>query len=299
MLRKYKNYLLLHLIVFIYGFTAILGELISLDAAVITFYRTGIAAVSIFIITLFSKPKSPSKLNHKISFMLVGLIISGHWIAFFEAIHQSNVSITLACLSSAALFTAFLEPLFFKRKLLVHEVLLGLLIIGGLALIFTFEFTYVTGIILALIASFLGATFNTINGILIKKHDEKTISLYEMIGGGIGVLGYLFFSNKLTLSSLTPEGYDMLWVVILATICTAFAFVIGIAVMRELSPFTTTLAINLEPIYGIILALLIFGESEFMSAGFYYGSVLIFIAIFSNSLIARKRKKANSSCHSE
>lgn len=219
-----------------------------------------------------------------------GFIIAAHWICFFEAINQSNVSVTLASLSTASLFTALLEPLFFRRKLQVYEVFLGLLVIVGLFFIFSFEPENTMGIYLAVVAAFLASLFTVINGRLTKRYSPAIISFYELSGGVIAISIYFMFTNLDHFPSFDLRIEDTIYILILGVLCTAFAFVASVKVMQELTPFTVSLSINLEPIYGILMALIIFGDEEKMSFGFYTGAILILGSIFLNVWIKRKRK---------
>ncbi len=288
------NLFLLHLIVFIYGFTAILGKLISIGSGQLVWWRMVIAAVVIAAYA-YSKGKiKKSLLDRGPLYAAVGLIIAAHWITFFEAIKVSNVSVTLACLSSSALFTALLEPLLFRRKIDPFELIFGTMVVAGLLLIFRFETEYTWGITLALISAFLASAFNTTNGLLIRKDNPYRISLVEMIGGVIGISIYLLFKGQFNEALFDVPPLDWLWLLILGIICTAFAFVVGVKVMEELTPFTVSLTINLEPVYGIILAYLIFDDSERMSPQFYLGTVLIMASLYLNALRRKRLKKQES-----
>jgi drug/metabolite transporter (DMT)-like permease len=286
---KVGNLFLLHLIVVIFGFTGILGKLISTDSDILVWWRMAIAALTIAIFAYGAgKIKKPIHLN-ALSYGAIGIIIAAHWITFFEAIKISNVSVTLACLSASSLFTAILEPILFKRKVNGFEVLFGIIVIAGLSLIFSFETDYKAGITLALVSAFLAALFNTINGKLIKKDNPYRISLIEMIAGVVGISLWLTYKGKLNLSMTQLPMMDWLWILILGTIATAFAFVVGVKVMEEITPFTVSLTINLEPVYGIILAFFIFGDSERMTWGFYLGTLLILLSLYLNALMRKGR----------
>ncbi|KAA3647382.1 MAG: EamA family transporter [Bacteroidetes bacterium] len=290
-LLQNKSLWLLQLVVLIFGFTAILGKLISLDSQALVWYRMFFAFLSLIAYALIKGKKLQMPLQGFVWSILTGVVVAAHWIFFFEAIKQSNVSVTLAALSSASIFTAFLEPLFFKRRILPYEILLGLIVISGLYFIYQINEANEIGIILGLISAFLASLFTVINGKLIKKFDSTRISIYELLGGTIAISIYLFFKDKLSLINFEMDTLDLFYLLILAIICTAFAFVASVEVMKELSPFTVSLSINLEPVYGIILAFLIFGEEEKMSFGFYIGTVLILLGIFLNIWIKHRQKK--------
>lgn len=220
-----------------------------------------------------------------------------HWLTFFGSIKVSNVSITLALLSTGAFFTSILEPIFYKRKFVLYEVLFGLLVIVGLYIIFQVETEYTLGIILGLISAFLSAVFTLINGKLIKSTAPSVISFYELLTGVAAISIYLIF---MTFSSDGTKGFnsaffiisseDWLYLLILGSVCTAYAFIAAVAVMKHLSPYTIMLTVNLEPIYGIFLAFLIFGSKEQMNPQFYYGAMLILSTVILNGYLKTKGK---------
>lgn len=291
---KLFNFLHLHLIVFILGFTAILGSLISVSALPLVWFRMSLATM-IIILFLWWKKKNLIYAPKAIAgFAIAGVIIALHWLAFFSAIKISNVSITLAVMSTGAFFTSLLEPLIFRRRIILYEVFFGLLAMLGLALIFSFETTYTSGILLALLAAFLGASFTIMNGNFVQKHEATIISFYELLAGVIAITVYLALSGSFKASFFILSVQDWWYIFILATICTAYAFVASTHVMKWLSPYTVMLTINLEPVYGIILALFILGDSENMSPQFYYGGGLILITVLANGFVKmriRRKKK--------
>lgn len=285
--------ILLHIVVLIFGFTGVLGKLISIPAELLVWYRMLIASLSLALYLVLRGKSLKLKKDGRIKVTAVGFIIAAHWIFFFEAIKQSNVSVTLAALASASIFTALLEPLFFKRKLQIYELFLGALVILGLYFIFQFETENAIGIILGVIAAFLASLFTVINGKLIRQYDSERISLYELSGGVLAISIYFLLGLSDEPFSTDIPTSDILYLLLLGVICTAFAFVASVEVMKELTPFTVSLSINLEPIYGIILAFVFFGEEEKMSVGFYAGTLLILSSIFINVWLKRMaRKKA-------
>lgn len=288
---RFGNLFLLHLIVFIFGFTGILGRLIETSSDILVWWRMIIASVTIAIF-VYATGKIKKNLSvNALIYSVVGIIIAAHWITFFEAIKQSNVSVTLACLSASSIFTAILEPIFFKRRVDKYEIFFGLLVLSGLLLIFSFETEYKVGIILALTAAFLASLFTTINGKLIQKDNPYRISLVEMMAGALGITLWLFIQGKLDMNVFQLPPMDWFWIIILGTVATAFAFVVNVKVMEEISPFTVSLTINLEPVYGIVLAYFIFGSSEKMTWGFYAGTVLILAALYLNALHRKGKLK--------
>lgn len=249
-----------------------------------------IAALLVFLYLLF---KSKAELNFRGGWKIVlaGAIIAAHWITFFHSIKISTVSVTLATISTAAFFGSILEPIFFGRRFNLRELLLGVMVILGLYLIFRFEGDYSAGILVALLSAFLAATFQVLNGKLVKNHSAHRITLLEMIGGWISISIYLLIIGEMDSSLFELTSMDWLWLVILGSICTAYAFIESVAVMQHISPFTFLLSINMEPVYGILLALIIFGEDEKMNPWFYLGAAIILSSIFLDVYFRRSKRK--------
>lgn len=288
---KLLNYLHLHFIVFIWGFTAIFGALISIDAIPLVWFRMLLATVFIF---LFLKIKKENFLIPKkalLGFCFVGFLIALHWVAFFSAIKSSNVSITLAMMSTGAFFGSFLEPLFYKRKIITYEVFFGIIVIVGLYIIFKVETQYFTGIILALASSFLGALFSVFNGKFIVKYRASVITFYELLSGLLCITVFLFISKNFKNTFFEISTNDWIFIIILASVCTAYAFIASVHVMKWISPYTLLLTTNLEPVYGIILALLILGDKEYMSPQFYFGAGIILVTVIINGLLKTSMKR--------
>ena len=285
-----KSYLHLHVIVFIWGFTAILGKLISLEALDLVWYRMLFASVIMTFVVLLSKEKVKVPMNVLIGFIVSGIIIAAHWLTFYQAIKVSNVSITLACLSTGAFFASILEPIFYKRKVIWYELLFGIIVVVGLGIIFNVETKYTTGIYLAVTSAFLSALFSVINGKYAKEYDPNIISLYELSSGVFFISIYLFFAGSFTPAFFAISINDLIWLFLLSSICTAYAFSASVKVMKFLSPFTVMLTINLEPIYGIILALLIFDDTEEMTPLFYVGAIIILATVIANGIVKSYKK---------
>lgn len=286
-----KSYLHLHLIVFVWGFTAVLGALISLDALPLVWYRMALAVV--FIALYIWQQKIPLRLPKKVLLQLLvaGIVIALHWFTFFRAIKVSNVSVTLACLSTGAFFTSFLEPIWLRTKIVWYEVFFGLIVIGGLCLIFRVESHYLEGILLALSSAFLSATFAVINSRFAKTYNPTTISFYELIGGVLFFTLLLAMTQSFDAQFFQVSANDWFYLAILSSFCTAYAFIASVKVMKFLSPYTVMLTINLEPIYGIILAVIVFGEKEKMSTQFYIGAVIILVTVILNGWLKYTRDK--------
>lgn len=285
-----KSYLHLHVIVFIWGFTAVLGKLISLEALDLVWYRMLFASVIMTFVVLINKERIKVPFNVLVGFIVSGIIIALHWLTFYQAIKVSNVSITLACLSTGAFFASILEPIFYKRKIIWYEVLFGLIVIFGLGIIFKVETQYTTGIYLAVTSAFLSALFSVINGKYAKEYSPNVISVYELSSGFLFLSIYLFFADSFTSAFFALSSNDLLWLFLLSSICTAYAFSASVKVMKFLSPFTVMLTINLEPIYGIILVLLIFPENEKMSPMFYIGAIIILATVIANGIVKSRKK---------
>jgi drug/metabolite transporter (DMT)-like permease len=288
-LGQYYYLVLLQVVVIVFGFTGILGKVITVSSQQLVWHRMLIASAAIFIYILFRKKSLLMPRKGMAQCLLIGMLIAAHWCCFFESIKQSTVSIALAALSSASLFTALIEPLIYKRKLYGIELFLGALVILGLYFIYQYELNNSFGLLLGIIAAMLASVFTVLNGKMIKLYNAARISLYEMMGGVTGISIYLLLSGQSITFQMSSS--DWFYLLLLGTICTAFAFLASVEVMKELTPFTVSLNINLEPIYGIVLALLIFGEEEAMSPGFYLGTALILLAIFTNIIYRRIRKR--------
>jgi len=289
-----KSYLHFHVIVFIWGFTAVLGALISIGATALVWYRMLIASLVIFVYIKIKGISLKAKGKTLLGLAGVGVLIALHWLTFFGAVKIANVSITLAMMSTGAFFTSILEPIFYKRKLIWYELVFGLLVIGGLYLIFEVETRYTEGIIVALISALLAALFTLFNGKYAKKHDSVMISFYELLTGALFITVFLAVTNRFDASFFQVQETDWIYLIILATVCTAYAFIASVKVMKHLTPYTIMLTTNMEPVYGIILAFLILGDAEQMNTGFYFGAILILLTVILNGILknARRRKAA-------
>jgi len=292
--NKVTDFALLHAVVLIYGFTGILGKLITLPADALTWWRMLLASIALVVYVLAKGIIRQLRGGPTWIIVALGVIIAVHWITFFEAIKQSNVSVALATMSSTALFVAVLSPLFGKRKFESYEMILGLIAIGGLVLIFGFETQYWLGITLALVSSLLAAIFTLANAELIKRSTATAITTIEMMAGAGALTVYLAVTGKIDRSFLEVSSSDLFYLILLAVVATAFAFVVSVEIMKRLSPFTVAITINLEPVYSIILALLIFGPSEEMSMGFYAGAVIIVATIFVNTYLKSRKGRETS-----
>lgn len=280
--------LLLHVIVFIWGFTGILGKEISLDAFHLVWWRMAIALAAIGIFAMFAGSSLRSSRKEILQFLGVGLITAIHWICFFAAIKVSNVSTALAVISTTSFFMALVAPVITRSRFLPYELLLGIIVITGLLIIFKFESRFKLGIVLSLCAALAAAVFSSFNSNFVKKHSPIKIAFYEMLIGVIALPVFFAFTGKLNAQMFTFHDNDIFCLLVLGVVATAFAFIAGIEVMKTLSPFTCALTINLEPIYTIAFALLLYGEDEFMSPQFYLGAAIILSTLFADVWLKRR-----------
>src|ERR1700743_1844989 len=274
-----KNLLILHFTVFIWGFTGILGKLISVSAVPLVWYRVLIASVSLFLYFKFSAKDFKVSRKAFLKLIFTGALVGAHWILFFLSIKLSTVPVTLVCLSSITLFTAIFEPLINKKRISKLEIIAGLLIISGICLIFKFESQYTKGIIAALTSAVFASLFSIINSRQVKKYEAPIIAFYELGGAFIWASLYLFFTHGFDHSMLLKSS-DIGYLLLLGTICTSLAYVAGVSVMREFSAFRVALITNLEPVYGILLSFAFFGDMNKMNLGFWVGAVIILATIF-------------------
>lgn len=289
-----KNLVILHFTVFIWGFTGILGALITVPAVNLVWYRVLIASASLFLYFKFNK--TAIRVNHQTFLKLVftGALVGGHWILFFASIKLSTVAVALVCFSSITLFTAVFEPLINKTRISKLEILAGLLIIAGIILIFKFETQYTKGIIAGLLSAILASLFAIINSRLVKKNEAPVIAFYELSGAFLWITIYLLSTGGFNRSMLLSNS-DIGYLLILGTVCTSLAYVAGVSVMRELSAFRVALITNLEPVYGILLAFLFFKDMNKMTMGFWVGAIIILSTILLYPVTRKhiyQRKKA-------
>ena len=296
MKSELKDYLHLHFLVLIWGFTAILGLLIVVPPVEVVFHRTLIATAGLGILMYFNKAPFRIGKTEVIKMLLTGSLIASHWILFFASARVSTASVCLAGMATTSFWTSLLEPLLLKKKIRWYEVFLGLVVIAGLYIIFHFEIDHALGIFLALVSAFLAALFTVINARFAKAHHHHTVTFYELAGANISIIlffpiyKYFFAENQQI--NLGLSWTDFLYVSILAIICTVYAYSASIEIMKRISAFSVNLTVNLEPVYGIILAVLIFGEKEKMHPGFYIGAAIILISVlahpFLNKMYHRK-----------
>ncbi len=288
--NKINKYLQLHFIVFIWGFTAVLGKLIQITAIPLVWFRLLIAVISLYFILHFNKLKYKPNSKDVLRFAFGGFIIGLHWLTFFYAIKISNISITLASLSTGAFFASLLEPLFFKKKIQFYEILLAVVTVIGITYIFNVQMEHSKGIIIALISAFLSALFSIVNANYIKNYDAKILTYYELFFALLLISIFMLLNNEFNVFLFRLSIKDLLYLLILGTVCTAFALTYSNKLLSKVTPFTMMLTVNLEPVYGIILAILIFKDSEYMNAHFYYGAFLILATVILNGIIKSFKK---------
>ena len=285
-----NNLLTLHIMVIVLGFTGILGKLItSINTLHLVWYRMFIAFIVLALFLYFKKQLFSISRKDFISLIGIGIIVGLHWIFFFESIKVSTVSVAVICLSTSSLFSAFLEPIFFKRKILIYEVLFSIIVIIALTYVLDADIKYRIGYIYGIVSAFLATLFTLLNAKFINKMDASKITMIEMLGGVFLITCILIFQTDSSLIKI-PSLQDFWYLLILSVICTAGVFVWMLEIMKYITPYSLIMAVNLEPIYSIVLALLIFGESEYMGASFYIGSGIILLVVFVESYLKIKKK---------
>ncbi len=290
----FKHYVHLHFVIFIWGFTAILGLLIHIPVVETVFYRTLIAALALGAWLLFKKKNF--HLGQKAIWQIAGTgaLIALHWILFFGAARVANASVCLAGMATCSLWTSLLDPLISRRKIQIYEVVLGLMVIVGLYVIFRFEFGYALGLFMAVLSALLASVFTIINSKLCRHHNPYTITFYEMAGACVSVV--LFFPFYMAWMSegqlqLLPALSDWVYLLILALVCTVYAYSASVELMNHVTAFAMTLTNNLEPVYGILLAVAIFGEQEKMTPPFYLGTGIILLSVLAYPVISRYQRR--------
>ncbi len=270
----------LHIAVFLAGFTGVLGRLISLNESLLVWYRLMITVITLLLLFLLRGSIPKISLKSVLRIFSVGAIVALHWVAFYGSIKYSNVSIALVCFSTVGFFSALLEPVVLRKSIAVIELLLGMLAIAGVYCIFHFDTRYKNGIAFGIVSAFLAALFTILNKKVLEKHEAGTVTLYELTGGFLILTlllpAYLQFFD---LHFVLPSATDWLWLIILSWLCTVLAFFLSLSALKKVSAFTVNLSYNLEPIYGILLAFLIYHENKDLGISFYVGLSLIVIAV--------------------
>jgi drug/metabolite transporter (DMT)-like permease len=284
-----RAYLELHLAVLLFGFTAILGRLIHLEETPLVFFRMGLTALSLLFFPGVYRRVRSMPAHQRWQLAGIGTIVALHWVTFFGSIKASTVSITLSCFGTTALFSSVIEPLVTKRRFRAEELLIGVLILPGIWLIHRATVGYGLGILLGLISAALAATFSSLNKNMVEHHDAQSLTFVELASGFV-FLGLLmpFRSAYGESGPFWPAPMDWLWLLVLALLCTTLAYVLSIRALRPLSAFASNLTINLEPIYGILLAMLVFQEHQVLPPTFYLGAGIVLAAVFVHPILSRR-----------
>ena len=275
-----KALIQLHIAIFLAGFTAILGKLIGLNEGLIVWYRLLLTVLTLGLILFFRKQLERIPLKDALKICGVGFIVALHWVTFYGSIKYANASVALVCLSASGFFTAFFEPLIFRRRINATEVALGLVAIAGIYIIFDFHPQYKAGIIFGIISAIGSSLFPIFNKRLLTRFTPTTLTLYEL-GGGFLVLSLLvpFYLRQFPATYYLPTNWDWVWLFVLAWLCTVLCFDLQLNALKKVSAFTSTLTYNLEPVYGIVLAFLFFKENKTLNGHFYIGVALILLAV--------------------
>ena len=293
--ERTKAYFQLHIAVLLFGFTAILGRLIDLSEIVIVWYRLLFTALSLLLVPQVWRAMQAMSLRRALQLLGIGIIVSLHWVMFYGSVKYANVSVTLSCMATASFFTALVEPVITKKRLQLYELGLGLFIIPGIYLIFYFSHFSLAGILMGLAAALLAAIFASFNKRMVADQDALTMTFVELGGGFVFLSGLLplywqFFPE----ATLSPASLDLFYLILLALLCTTFAYVLSIHALKQLTAFANAMTINLEPIYGILLAFAIFQENQAMDNRFYIGTILVLLAVFLHPVVEyiRHRQQA-------
>jgi drug/metabolite transporter (DMT)-like permease len=280
-----KAFLQLHAAIFLAGFTGVLGRLITINEGLLVWYRMFFSAVFLLALSFFSKKIKFLPWRQALPLIGIGAIVALHWVFFYGSVKYANVSVSLVCFSTMGFFSAFLDPLISKRKMDLIEILLGLMVMLGVYLIFHFDQAYRWGIIYGIISSILAAVFTIINKKYVDKHDAQIITFYELGGGWLSLNFVLpFYLQFVDFSSYFPSLSDFLWLLVLSLFCTVLAFNLSIKALKKISPFTVNLSYNLEPVYGILLAFVIYKEHLDLQISFYAGLFIIFLTVVIQSI---------------
>lgn len=279
--------MLLHVIVFIWGFSPILGRFITADVWQLVWFRILVTIAAMFIYLKATKQEFSLSAKQFRQLGGVGLIIMVHWLAFYQAIKVSNVSVTMVAFSTGTLFSSIIEPVFFKRRVRFYEVIIGLIIIGAIALIISIETQYWLGIVLGIIAAFTSSLFGVFNSILAREIKSGILSFYELTAALIGLTIFVIAKGDFNQSFFVLDQTSVTCLLILSLVCTVFPFITSVDLSKYISPYTIVLTVNLETVYGIIWAILFFSENKEVQPSFYIGVFIILFAIFLNSWLRK------------
>lgn len=286
----------MHISILLWGFTGIFGKAIEMNAVMIVWYRMIISAVALIPFMVKHKQFILPDKKRFASIIITGFVVCLHWLTFYASIKASNVSIALSCFASVSLFSALLEPLFYRKKINKQNIILALFVLVGIYIIFAFQQLYAMGIVLALISALLGALFTILNKIFVSNDEPAPVTFIELLSG------FVFLSILLPLilpafnvSFQIPSTIDWVWLLLLSVVCTSVAFTLSLEALKKVSAFTMNLSVNLEPLYSIVLAIILFKEDELLNNGFYIGAVIVISSVFIHSLLQyRVRDKSIS-----
>lgn len=285
------DYLKLHFIVFLWGFSAILGKLVSIPAVEMVWYRSILAAAGMGAVIYLTRGTFKVSRTDMMKLFAIGCVVSLHWIAFFGSARVSNVSVSLVGFATNSLWAALLEPWFNRSRIKKYELLLGLIVMSGLYIIFSFDFEYKLGLLLGILAGFTSALFSVFNSKMVKRISARTITFYEMIGAFLAT-GLFLPLFQLSGADIQwpgfPSAMDFLYIAILAGVCSVYAYTVAVELMKRISVFMIQLTLNLEPVYGIIMAVIIFGQQEKMNLNFYIGTLVILSAVITYPMVKRR-----------
>lgn len=293
-----KALIQLHSAVFLWGFTGVLGRVISLNEGLLVWYRLIITIATLYLLMRRKKQFESVSPKQRRQFFAIGLLLAFHWCFFYGSIKYSNVSIALTCLSSTGLFTALLEPLITRKKLVFIEILLGLFAIAGIYLIFHFDPQYKTGIVLGVTSAILTCVFSILNKTQVSYNAPRTVMLYELFGGLLLLTVLMpLYLYLLPTDHWVPIKADLVWLLLLSWVCTIAAMDLSLQALQKVSAFTQNLTLNLEPVYGIMLAFVVYHENKYLSKWFYYGFALILLSVILQMLrVIRSHKKPKLAC---
>jgi drug/metabolite transporter (DMT)-like permease len=290
-----SDYFKLHFIVFLWGFSAILGKLVVIPAVELVFFRSIFAALGMAAVIWISRGNFNVDKKDLVKLLLIGSIVAMHWLSFFGSARIANVSVSLVGFATNSLWAALLEPWFNKTKLKKYELLLGLIVLAGLYIIFSFDFQYKLGLLLGIFAGFTSALFAVFNSRLVQRVSARAITFYEMIGVfitiGIFIPVYNFMAAPGQRFTLSPSGMDLFYIAVLAGVCSVYAYTVATELMKRISVFMIQLTLNLEPLYGIIMAVIIFGQEEKMNVNFYVGTAVILGAVVTYPFVKKRFDK--------
>lgn len=287
-----KAFLSLHIAIFLAGFTGILGRLITLNEGLLVWWRLFITSATMGVIFLFSGRLQKASLSLHLNILGTGAIVALHWVFFYGSIKYANVSVALVCFSSIGFFSAFFEPWILRKKLDGLEVLFGALAIVGIWLIFHFDRQYKLGILLGVISALFGALFPVLNKKFIDRLSPQSLTFYEITGALLVLtLGMPFYLSHFPGDHFLPTTSDLLWLLVLSWLCTVLAFNLSLQALRKISPFAINLSYNLEPIYGILLAFIVYQENQYLSSGFFVGVALILLTVVLQTVRLYKRRR--------